>query len=67
VVVAPQPERRDQHQLLDAVGAGGGDLGRHHPAERVADDGGLLDAEVIEQLVVVQDEVPEVLDVLDAL
>ena len=44
----------------------GGDLGRHHPAEGVADHRRRVEPEGVEQLVVVQDEVPQVVEGPDA-
>ena len=62
-----RPIGGDQHELVDAVRARRRQLGGDHAAERVADDRRPLDPERVEQLVVVEHEVPQVLDVLEPL
>ena len=52
---------------VDPLRARRGDLGGDHAAERVADERHRRQAEHVEQLVVVEDEVPQVLDVVEAL
>ncbi len=60
-------DRVDQHQVAHPVGVAGGQLGRHPPAQRGADDGGRTQAEGVEQVEQVEGGVLHVVDRLDAL
>ena len=64
--VEPQPERRDQHEPAHPAWEDGGQLGRYHPAEGVAEDMGRGQRQGIEQLVVDERQVVDVVDRLDA-
>ena len=48
MIVAPQPQRIDQGEATDTARIVGGKLGCNHPAERMADDGRRLEAQLIE-------------------
>ena len=54
-----------QDEFAHALRIGGGQLRGDHPAERMATDGGRLEPEFIEQFVVVEDQVPEVVEAFD--
>src|ERR1700683_3458901 len=64
-VVTPQSQWVDQDELADALGIGRREFRRDHPAERVTDHGRRFEPELIEQLVVVEDEIPEIVERLD--
>src|SRR5581483_1771641 len=64
-LVPPQTERGDERQLADALGQRGGDLAGEHPAEGVADERRRAQLEAVEQLAVVDDQVPPVVDLVD--
>src|SRR5581483_3585397 len=58
--VDPKPERVDQNELSYAGRVGCGDLRRDHPAERMSHHRRRLEPELVEQVVVVEDEIPEI-------
>ena len=61
MVVAPQADGRDQHELVDPFATvGRRDLRRDHAAEDVPDDRGPLDARGRRTARVVEDEIPKV-------
>ena len=56
-VVEPQADGVEHDEALEQVREAGGELGREHPAERMADDRRALDSESAQRLLVHQHEV----------
>src|SRR5882757_4292482 len=61
-IVAPEPERTYQHQLADPSRIGRRDFTGDHSAERMPDYRRRLESELVEQIVVVEDQVPDVVE-----
>src|SRR6202043_305497 len=61
-IVAPESERTYQHQLAHPSRIGRRDLTGDHSAERMPDDRRRLESELVEQIVVVEDQVPDVVE-----
>ncbi len=64
-VVTPEPNGIDESQAAGAARISGGHLAGDHGAEGVAHEGGVLDAHLLQQLVVAEDQVPQVVEVMD--
>src|SRR6266536_1427084 len=64
-IVAPEADGTDESQAAGAARIGGGQLAGDHGAEGVAHQGCVLDAHLLQQLVVAENEVPETVQVMD--
>jgi len=64
-IVQPEAERVDQNELCHSPRHCGGDLASEHAAKRVADYGCRIKAQTVEQLTVIDDEVPQLVELMD--
>jgi hypothetical protein len=64
-VVTPESDGIDEGEAAGAARIGGGDLAGDHGPEGVAHEGRVLDAHLLQQLVVAEDEIPQVIEVMN--
>src|SRR5262249_25719877 len=64
-IVAPEADGIDEHELARPARIGGGDLAGDHGPEGMAHERRILEAEAVQQLVVAEDEVPQIVEMSD--
>jgi hypothetical protein len=64
-IVSPQAHRIDQHQLADPIAKGSRIFGGDHSAKRMADQVDAVQAQAVEQIVIMQKQIRNAVEMLE--
>src|SRR6266508_4210293 len=66
-LVEPQAGRTNKHQAIQLIRRKRGELGCQHPAHRVANDMGIIDLQLIEEVEVIKGKIDYIVEMLNPL